>query len=126
MQHTEPTVSDRGFAAMPEIRGVYPGDRILAYESSTSDEPVITVRSKEPGREAARIALTAENAWRLSDQLRTLVRNHYQRDATPEWARAALIEQLAADHTLCGISGDAGCTETDLAEAVADVILGRK
>lgn len=127
MQHTEPTMSDRGFATMPALNtteGAHEGGEILAYESSSAEEAAIWVRTEVPGHEVAYAHLSAENAWRLSDQLRTLVRNHYYGDSTPEWARAALIEQLAADRTLRGISGDAGCTETDLAEAVADVILG--
>lgn len=60
--HLTTMTSPRGFDRMPSIPSEYGGDV------------------------SATVHMTAENAWRLADQLRALVRNHYQGDATPEWA----------------------------------------
>src|SRR4051812_2936152 len=86
--HTEITTSDRGFAHMPLIPSEY-GGHAPVWESSAADGPRLWLRAHEcmygqPPADAA-VHLTAEDAWRLSDQLRALVRNHYQGDATPEW-----------------------------------------
>lgn len=70
---------------MPAINGAFAGepngDEVSVYESSSAEGPHLWLNVTD-----SPVHLTAENAWRLSDQLRELVRNHYQGDATPEWA----------------------------------------
>ncbi len=82
--HLEPEVSDRGFTALPTLSGTFadkPSGEVTVYESSAATEPRLWLDVN-----GEKIQLTAENAWRLADQLRTAVRNHYQGNATPEWA----------------------------------------
>lgn len=88
--HLTTTTSDRGFDAYPPIPSEYGGE-VSVYESSAASGPHIWLRAREamrgqPEVEAA-LHLTAENAWRLSEQLRALVRDHYKGDATPEDSR---------------------------------------
>lgn len=88
--HLTVTTSGRGFDAMPDIPSEY-GGFVSVYESSSAEGPHIWLKAVEqmsgrPEKEAA-LHLTAENAWRLADQLRQLVRDHYQGDALPDWAR---------------------------------------
>jgi hypothetical protein len=88
-EHLTTTTSDRGFDALPEIPGAY-GGSIRVYESSAASGPHLWLNALERvGAEGtqATMHLSAENAWRLSEQLQKLVREHYQGDATPEWAR---------------------------------------
>lgn len=92
--HLEPTVTDRGFTHLPPIPGDY-GGFTQVYESSAAERPkvwlwVVAATSQNgcPVHPAGcSIHLTAENAWKLADQLRHLVENHYQGDAHPEWAK---------------------------------------
>jgi hypothetical protein len=87
--HLNPTTSDRGFDFYAAIPSEY-GGQVTVSESSAADGPHIWLRATEemPGQPTANTAihLTAENAWRLADQLRKTVREHYQGDATPDWA----------------------------------------
>jgi hypothetical protein len=87
--HLTTTTSDRGFDSLPPIPSEY-GGGVSVYESSAALGPHVWLRATEAmhGRPEveATLHLTAENAWRLADQLRALVRDHYQGDATPEWA----------------------------------------
>lgn len=87
--------SERGFAHMPPIAGAY-GGQVQAYESSAASSPHLWLKaiapedpnySQGPMREAM-LHLTAEDAWKLADQLRWLVEHHYQGDARPEDVRA--------------------------------------
>lgn len=88
--HLTVTTSPRGFDHLPTIPSEY-GGYASVYESSAADGPHIWLKAVETmhGRpeESATMHLTAENAWKLADQLRLLVREHYQGDATPEWAQ---------------------------------------
>lgn len=88
--HLIPTLTERDFAHLPAIPSEYGGD-VQVYESSAAEGPHIWLKAAEamygqPETEAT-VHLTAENAWKLADQLRELVRNHYQGDATPEWVK---------------------------------------
>lgn len=83
--HLQPEMNNRGFAAMPSINGEHGGE-VDAHESSAASGPHLWLSILDSSNTTAMVHLTAENAWRLADQLRTLVRNHYQGDATPEWA----------------------------------------
>lgn len=91
--HLAPTTTDRGFDHMPAIPSQY-GGHVMVYESSAAMSPHVWLRLLYPadlnrpeGPKLDGVAhLTAEDAWRLADQLRALVRNHYQGDAMPEWA----------------------------------------
>jgi hypothetical protein len=87
--HLTTTTTPRGFDHLPPIKSY--GGYVTVYESSAAEGPHIWLRTVEtlhgqPETDAT-IHLTAENAWRLSEQLQKLVRDHYQGDATPEWAR---------------------------------------
>ena len=72
---------------MPPIPSEYGGE-VTVFESSAASGPHIWLKAREamrgePERTVA-LHLTAENAWRLAEQLQMLVRDHYQGDATPE------------------------------------------
>lgn len=97
MTHLIPTViNDRGFDAMPTIPGSYAdrvtGSYVDVYESSCAVGPHIWLMATAPvdlnhpdgPAVEAPVHLTAENAWRIAEQLMYLVRNHYQGDATPD------------------------------------------
>lgn len=88
--HLNTTTSERGFDYLPDIPSEY-GGHVSAYESSSAEGPHIWLKMVEemPGKPPveATVHLTAENAWKLSEQLQKLVREHYHGDATPEWAR---------------------------------------
>lgn len=85
--HLIPAASDRGFDRMPPIPSEYGGE-VTVYESSAASGPHVWLKVREaiPGEPVAvaHVHLTAGSAWRLSEQLQHLVRNHYQGDATPE------------------------------------------
>nr|WP_221374483.1 hypothetical protein [Actinoplanes polyasparticus] len=90
--HLTAETSDRGFDFLPDIPSEY-GGHVEVSESSAASGPHIWLRAYEDMRSGVRppvqaaMHLTAENAWRLAEQLQKLVREHYQGDATPEWAR---------------------------------------
>jgi hypothetical protein len=88
--HLTVVTSDRGFDHLPLVPSEY-GGHVSVYESSAASGPHLWLRVAEdaPGRRQneTTVHLTAENAWRLAEQLQKLVREHYQGDATPEWAR---------------------------------------
>lgn len=97
--HLKITTTNRGFDHMAPIPSEY-GGTIRAYESSAAIEPGIWVRAVAPVSlnepngltVEAPMHLTAENAWRLAEQLMTLVRDHYQGDARPERRVADFVE----------------------------------
>ena len=92
--HLVVETSQRGFNFMPTLPSRYPGE-VYCSESSGASEPLIWLRSTAPAnfnepngpQHEVAIHLTAENAWKLADQLRYLVEHHYQGDARPVWAR---------------------------------------
>ena len=86
-EHTEPTVTDRGFKRMPEIPSAL-GGHIRVYESSAAMGPHIWVRTEQPSdlndRNSEPLQAVAhlplEAAEQLRDQLTALIDNHYQND----------------------------------------------
>lgn len=82
-EHLTVETSDRGFDALPPIPSEYGGD-VRAYESSAASGPHIWLAATAKNGGLVRIHLTAENAWRLAEQLRYLVEHHYQGDARPD------------------------------------------
>ena len=78
--HLNPTRSSRGLRFMPAVDTV-DGHRVQVYESSAADFAGVWLQLDH-----SNVLLTAEVAWQLADQLRALVAEHYQGDATPEWA----------------------------------------
>jgi hypothetical protein len=86
--HLAEVVTPRGFTHLPPVPSTHGGrtrGEVRAYESSSAEGPHVwlVVRCHErldPGRpEIEGIAhLTAEDAWRLAEQLVTLVLGHYQ------------------------------------------------
>lgn len=91
MSHLDYTTTDRGFKRLPEIPSEY-GGRVRVYESSAASGPHVWLAAEAPVNlnepngptHEVPIHLTAENAWKLADQLRLLVRKHYQ-GGDPEW-----------------------------------------
>lgn len=85
--------SPRGFDYTAPIQSTYGGE-VSASESSSAEGPHIWLWATNPAKlnhpngpqpkQETAIHLTAENAWRLAEQLMTLVRDHYQGDARPE------------------------------------------
>ena len=98
LDHLTPSTTHRGFKWLPPIPGNYGGEAVV-FESSSAEEPKLWLKVTEPndlnagsvgglsaGTHEATLHLTSEDAWKLADQLRWLVENHYHGDATPEWA----------------------------------------
>lgn len=87
--HLTVDVSPRDFVLLPAIPSEYGGE-IKVYESSAALAPHVWLSATDtntgPGGQPveACIHLTAENAWKLAEQLMSLVQNHYQGDARPE------------------------------------------
>lgn len=100
LDHLDATRSGRGFDRLPPIPSEY-GGQLQAYESSAAPAPAIWLFATAPAdlnnpsgpTVEAPMHLTAENAWRLAEQLMTLVANHYQGDARPDERAADLIEE---------------------------------
>lgn len=92
-EHLKPIQSGRGFAVMPALRSPSLDDVITAYESSNARSPHVRVQI-DPRDGVPICELSAENAWKLAEQLMTLVANHYQGDARPTERRAELITQV--------------------------------
>jgi hypothetical protein len=99
--HLTVNTSGRGFDGLPPIPSEYGGE-VSVYESSAAGSPHIWLRAEAPidlnrpngpTHEAA-IHPTAENAWRLAEQLMFLVRNHYQGDESPEGDLDAIRDEL--------------------------------
>jgi hypothetical protein len=84
-------VADRGLAHMPKIPGTYGGD-VMVYMSSAAVGPHVWLSAADQHGRSGAVHLTAEAAWKLAEQLMSLVRNHYQGDATPEWARTGTVD----------------------------------
>lgn len=92
MEHLTPVTTDRGFTHLPPIPSTY-GGATRVSESSSAEEPKVWLRVECPanlnqpdGPTVEAVAhLTAEDAWKLADQLRFIVENHYQGDAVPGW-----------------------------------------
>ena len=90
-EHLTVSTSDRGFDAMPPLEGEY-GGHVRVYESSAAMGPHIWLNAVAPvdlnrpegPTVKAVLHLTAENAWKLAEQIRVLVGDHYQGDARPE------------------------------------------
>lgn len=86
--------SNRGFQQMPPLESLYGGE-VRVYESSLATQPAIWLRAWAPAnlnepngpKVEVPIHLSAEDAWKLADQLRHLVEHHYQGDARPDEAR---------------------------------------
>jgi hypothetical protein len=102
-EHLETITSNRGFDRLPPIPSTHAGD-VRVFESSAADGPHIWLKATAPanlnepeGRAVeAPLHLTAENAWRLAEQLMLLVRHHYQGDARPEQLHADLLDAGSA------------------------------
>lgn len=103
-EHVEATTTDRGFDHMPPIPSSYGGE-VRAYESSNASGPhiwlnaTVPVNLNQPNGPTleASLHLTAENAWRLAEQLMVLVRDHYQGDDRPEQRIADLLDEDGQD-----------------------------
>lgn len=85
-QHVQPTLTGRGFARMDPIKAEHGDGEVQVYESSAASGAHVWLRTSDVKmgipREMA-LHLTAEDAWRLAEQIMTLVRGHYQGDARP-------------------------------------------
>lgn len=82
--HLEPEFDEDGRAVMPQLIAEH-GGSVQARESLRTDTPLILVEVEDP-TDYLMAVLLPDQAWRLADQLRALVRNHFLGDQTPEWA----------------------------------------
>ncbi len=85
MEHLNVTTSVRGLDSMPPIVNE-DGEEVRVWASSSAEGPHVWLKAADDYG-LAKVHLSADDAWRLAEQLQALVRNHYQGDATPEWAR---------------------------------------
>lgn len=108
-EHLTPVQSDRGFAGLPAIGGTVAagepksikfspavpgayGGYAMVWESSSAEYPRLWLKVEVPAdlREPtgptveAVIHLDAAEAWKLAEQLMTMVQNHYHGDARPD------------------------------------------
>src|SRR4051812_5026736 len=79
LPHLTVTQTERGFAHLPPLEDTS-GRGFSVYESSAAEEPCVWLNVSGEGK--TYLHLDAETAWKLADQLRHAVRNHYQGDAT--------------------------------------------
>jgi len=87
--HLVPTMTDRGFLHLPPIEGFHagrPDGKVRVYESSAASGPHIWVNvegdyvtpgSVQRGVDVS-IHLPLEDALKLAEQIKWLVKNHYQ------------------------------------------------
>lgn len=84
--HLSITTTERGFDYLPSIPSEC-GGNVSVHESSAASGPHIWLRAADTRYDGSDIEvilhLTAESAWKLAEQMRLLVRDHYQGDATP-------------------------------------------
>lgn len=85
MDHLTVATSERGLDRMPPIV-TEDGEEVCVYASSSAEGPHVWLKAADD-HGLAKVHLSAEDAWRLSEQLQAAVRTHHQGDATPEWAR---------------------------------------
>lgn len=106
-EHLRALAGPRGLSAMPAIR-IGAVESVEASESSAALDPGVWLRQRVEVTPMApdgaitgptelvetALHLSAEEAWRLAEQLMALVRGHYQGDARPVVAEryADLIE----------------------------------
>lgn len=89
--HLAVTTSDGGFDDLPALPDRL-GGHVKLYESSLAEGPHVLLEVIAPKdlnypngpTVCVPAELTADTAWKLSEQLRFLLRQHYQGDATPE------------------------------------------
>lgn len=91
-EHLQVTLSERGFASLPEMPSTY-GGGIRVYESSAAMEPMLWIAARSPedmndwaaqkeGYEGewheAHVHMTLENAVKFAEQIMALAEDHYQ------------------------------------------------
>lgn len=85
-EHLKVSTSERGFDGLPSIPGACGGNAHV-YESSSAEGPhvwlAVAVSNMGRTEETFHLHLTAENAWKLAEQLALMVAEHYQGDARP-------------------------------------------
>lgn len=86
-----PHTTARGFDYLQPVPSAYGGQGTVSESSAASGphlwldvECPANLNEPEGPTVEAILHLTAEHAWRLAEQLMTLVRDHYQGDARPE------------------------------------------
>ena len=85
--HLNGQMSPRGFKYMPAIPGRRDRGAASVYEASHAEAPCIWLKVEDDGEGATTVALEAEKAFALAEQILYLVRNHYQGfECDPEWA----------------------------------------
>lgn len=88
--HLQEYVSDRNFGFLESVPSEY-GGHVSVSESSAASGPHLWLRAVAPvdlnrpdgPTHEAPMHLTAENAWKLAEQIRHLVQHHYRGDARP-------------------------------------------
>jgi hypothetical protein len=81
--HLQPFFGEADYAEMPALVGSDDNGEIEAYESSSAEGPHVWVKTTNSVGSAARVHLPADTAWKLAEQIITLVRNSPYGDATP-------------------------------------------
>lgn len=81
-EHLRLTETDRGLQHAPTIT-TSRGQTVRVYESSAAEDPCLWLAVGAHDSELF-AHLSAEQAWKLADQIRHLVQHHYQGDARPE------------------------------------------
>lgn len=83
-----PDEGGRCLVHLPALAGTG-GEQVAVFESSAATDPRVWLNIEDVGAAVSTsVEMTAGMAWRLAEQLQKLVRDHYQGDARPSWARA--------------------------------------
>lgn len=96
MEHLASIESDRGLVSMPEIVRAAGHERVSVSENPNLTTPSLWLRVVDTtagSHDRATIELSATDAWRLAEQLMTLVASHYHGDARPDERAADLLEE---------------------------------
>lgn len=87
--HLVPQITDRGFKHMPTLADAFEPDAVRLLEASTAVGPHLWLRVKDPAEPGQHpvVLLSAEQAWKLKEQIEWLLEHHYHGDARPDEAR---------------------------------------
>lgn len=91
--HLDVTMTQRGFKHLPPVPARRDAGAVSVYEASHAETPCIWLKTEDEDDREIILALEAEKAWALAEQIMYLVKNHYHGDSTPEWAEGRATDE---------------------------------